>query len=490
MAIAGSPRIKPFYRRLWKSWSNNLPPRQFALLRESQLIVPLCGDACTPETLGLPEEIISTLRETVSIVFNLASKIRLFDSLKETKLTNLDSAICVADVATSFKKLERFTWASSAYANSHLHWVDPQADTAIIKDMIYPPMGILNGDSIDISALDSNADPVQVAEGTDPEAELKELEEKGQTKAYLESFFPTGYSYIKNLTERLLLVRYAPRDTNTSSTHDSNVPGSVTTATMTSKAKLPHLLLFRPSIIGPALREPVPAFDILGSTPLSTLLSCMIYGARGGHASMNGMVWSLPTRNNRGLATLVDECPVDLVTNQLLVHTSLRTSGTVHTVTGRGMDGTSHEDTLLPFEAYYREYSIHVPYSQRPKFNWVDDRAVLERFKAAKLDGETYTEIQEREFGSVAKMWSSLGASYLWEDDKTQRVWKECMSEEDRKVLPLFVKSKNELLRALNLRKHRKMEEMGRELRESGMLQKEKEILDHQGKHAAIMSSS
>lgn len=121
----------------------------------------------------------------------------------------------------------------------------------------------------------------------------------------------------------MLLARYrAPR---------KSVDGAI------SKPKLPHLLILRPSLIGPALREPSPSLEILaiGSTPLSTLLGYSIYVHR-------AQVWALPIRQKMGPNILVDECPVDLVTNRLLAHTSLATEGPVRAVIGRGAHSLGH----------------------------------------------------------------------------------------------------------------------------------------------------
>lgn len=188
-----------------------LPDTQYNLLRSSPCIVPIPGDASVPDTLGLSEATLAKLRETVTVIINLASKTRLLDSLSTIKATNIDPALRVAEVATTFPLLERFVWTSSAYANTHLHWRDPNALLTAVGEVLYP--------------LDS------------PERELAEIEASGDSRAHRQNFFSSDYGYAKHLTERLLLSRFRQ---------------------LGVASRLPHLLIVRPSCIGPALREPTP----------------------------------------------------------------------------------------------------------------------------------------------------------------------------------------------------------------------------------------
>ncbi|KAJ7183815.1 hypothetical protein C8R46DRAFT_1344519 [Mycena filopes] len=106
--------------------------------------------------------------------------------------------------------------------------------------------------------------------------------------------FPSPYSLAKHLTERLLLSRH-PR--------------------------LP-LLVVRPTLIGPAISEPHPYYTRPGSCPLSTYI-------RGSMKDPDSGVIRVAPGHISG-SNIVDEIPVDLVANLLLLHAVQGTLGIVH----------------------------------------------------------------------------------------------------------------------------------------------------------------
>lgn len=350
---------------------------------------------------------LSQLRATVTVVINLVSKIRLYDSLFAIKAANIDPALCVAEVATTFPLLERFVWMSSAYANAHLHWRNPDVDATAVDEMIYP--------------LD------------DPESELAEIMESGESAAYLQEFFPSNYAYAKHLGERLLQSRFSGSGTG-------------------PKLNLPHLLIIRPSCVGPALREPSPGFEVLGSAPITTLMAFAI------HESVNGnRVHPMPNRNGAEFKTLVNECPVDLFVNRILAHTAHGTQGCVHgVVTG---------ENQLTLGDYWKEYASTQPRALQPEVEWVDEAKLLAQFHSRTTGIKD--ELFDSSFGPIPRAFSFLGASYMFDDSKTERLWKE-MTQAERETLPLMVEGRHELACALRTRKKRSPIQIARELTKYG----------------------
>ncbi|KAJ5865296.1 uncharacterized protein N7529_007212 [Penicillium soppii] len=108
--------------------------------------------------------------------------------------------------------------------------------------------------------------------------------------------FPWGYAYAKHLMERLLL--WDPR------------------------RKFP-ILFIRPTLIGPAINQPYPLYGPDQSIPLNTL--ARLYAQSGGGTR----VWYSPTGRDAG-SNIIDEIPVDLVSNILLLHMVEGSTGIVH----------------------------------------------------------------------------------------------------------------------------------------------------------------
>ena len=381
-----------------------MPDMQYKLLRSS-CIVPISGDASIPDTLGLPDDVLTKLRESVSVVINLASKTRLCDSFSTIRATNIDPALCVAELATTFPLLERFVWMSSAYANANLHWSDPDAAFTAVREEVYH--------------LDSE---------DNPERELAEIEASGSSTAHQLNFFPSEYGYAKHLTERLLLSRFR--------------------GPSAGSRRLPHLLIVRPSCIGPALREPFPGFEVLGSTPITTYITYTIRESANGSGTHQ-----LPHRNGTGFKTLVNECPVDLLANRLLAHTAHGSQDIIHAVVSK--------QNQLNLGDYWKEYVSAVPYALQPRIEWVDDARLLAQFQARTTG--TSDEVFDLDFGPVPRAFTFLGASYMFGDLKTEELWKG-MAEIEQEILPVMVEGKDELACALRTRKKRSPPHIEKEL--------------------------
>lgn len=282
-------------------------------------------------------------------------------------------------------------WASSAYANSHLSTEHDQP-TTIIGEGIYPNDILYSPGMAPLEELNS----LQLQQ---TEEEYSALSETGSTPIYLSGKHLTSYTYAKHLTERLLLSRYKP--------------------------KLPNLMIFRPSAIGPALQEPFPRYERLGSTPVTTILSFTI--------SAPNQTIEFPSRG--GFSGLVDEIPVDICMNQLLAHVSSGTTGIVHAVAGA--------ENCLTLGDYWREYLCSVPFSERPSIKWVDDTILRTPESQSQLL-----------LNPVLRLFCYLGASFDFAKGKTEKVWGK-MGEKEREILPLKVAGREELEWALKLRKKR-----------------------------------
>ncbi|KAJ7451346.1 male sterility protein-domain-containing protein [Mycena latifolia] len=127
----------------------------------------------------------------------------------------------------------------------------------------------------------------------DPEQQLSEILETGSVAQSLPNFI-WPYSFAKHLTERLLLSRN------------------------------PHLplLIVRPTMIAAAISEPYPYYSPPGSSPVATFLRAYM------EAPDSGVVHVSP-RHPAG-SNVVDEIPVDVVANLILLHVMHGKTGIVH----------------------------------------------------------------------------------------------------------------------------------------------------------------
>ncbi|PLB40579.1 uncharacterized protein BDW47DRAFT_101361 [Aspergillus candidus] len=123
----------------------------------------------------------------------------------------------------------------------------------------------------------------------EPNVQLSTIQETGRSD--LEDAFPTPYALAKHIAEKVIL----------------------------SQADWPFLVLIvRPSLFSPALRDPYPLYGSNESI-LKTLGMSM------------GSHWS-PSRLLQGFGeeTILDEIPVDLVANTCLAHLAAGSGGIVH----------------------------------------------------------------------------------------------------------------------------------------------------------------
>lgn len=325
-----------------------LPSRIVHDLRTCNKIRVLAGDI-TLQDFGLDKKSFRDLQSKVSIYVHGASSINLKAGLREMTSIVVDPSLVAAKMALSFENLERFVFVSTAYVNGHLHWL-PIEDSTIrecaVEERIYPLRSIASDD--------------------DAQAELENIKEFGTTPEFSCLSHPYAYSYAKHLTERLLL------------------------STFVSVGRRHQLLILRPSCIGPAEQEPFPRFEAAGSTPLTTVTCAVIMASPSKVLCPSNLV-------DPEKAT-IDEVPVDIVVNRLVVHLAIGTSGCVHAVSG----ASHRRNTRKICEAMAQNRRW---WWGRPVITWCS------------------TGTSERKLWSAAKLYKIMGCSYLFHQEKTMDAW-------------------------------------------------------------------
>ncbi|KAF7359872.1 Fatty acyl-CoA reductase [Mycena venus] len=216
--------------------------------------------------LGLDPGILAELAESVTLVIHCAANISLMASLQDTIRDNCLPTLELAQLASGFKNLSRFVYVSTAYVNMFL-------PAGSVEEKIY--------------------------ETRDAEKQLAEILETGSASPTDVEGFPAPYAFAKHLTERLLLLRH-PRLA---------------------------LLIFRPTFIGPAISHPFPYYQRDGSAPISKIMEKCI--ERGISDVSQIFPSHLPSHLSGG-TNIVDEIPVDLAANLLLLHCIHGSTGPVH----------------------------------------------------------------------------------------------------------------------------------------------------------------
>lgn len=275
---------RPILRKAKAKWSTMLPASQVTALLQHSSVTILDGELGDTATMGLSEETLQLLKSTVHIIIHAASAVNLGSSLREMSYTDMAPSLCLIRYALKFPNLERFVFVSTAYANAHLRKSNTSSDVPV-EEKIYP----LNGEKEDYYASAVQA--------------WEQVQRTGSSDEYEAHDFPWPYGYGKHLSERLLLHK--------ASEHDA----------------LDKLLIIRPSLIGPAEEFPVPGFASPHSTSLTRLAAA--------HMLHPGRRITLATRcKDPHTESTIDEVPVDVVVDRLLVHTALGTAGCVHAVSG------------------------------------------------------------------------------------------------------------------------------------------------------------
>lgn len=259
----------------WKEW---LPRDAVDQLCSTNRLVILHGDILLPN-LGLAALELDNLRNNVDIIIHAASSINIMKPLHDLSPTIIEASNMIADLAFTCKRMDRFVYVSSAYANGHYYSRSSDVDVKISED-IYPMQG-------QRSVLE----------------ELEEVRTRGTSAEYEAESFPSAYAYAKHLTERLLRYKFS------------------------ESASLEKLLIIRPSIIGPSQALPFPGYHV----PLSSLSTVLVAALALTPLRKVKVATRMdyPERDVRQ-----DEVPADVVVDRLLCHLALGTHGCVHAVSG------------------------------------------------------------------------------------------------------------------------------------------------------------
>lgn len=339
-----------------------LPYKQYQRLRDNEdRIRILDGDIQKPQ-LGLSENTMSEIQSTATIYIHSASSINLRRPLPSIATSVIEPSLQLAEIALASPQLQTFAYISTAYANAHLHNLHTGIETPV-SEAIHP----LRSSGGDSTAL-----------------EYEDLLNSGTTPEYTHHSFPFPYAYAKHLTERLLIQKFS-----------SHAKGS------------PSLLILRPSIIGPALREPFPYYEIRSSAPATSV--CVAFLAS---LSLNMRFASrFPDPFNQ---SNFDEVPVDIVVNRLLMHLSRRTEGCVHAVAG--------QRARRSFASVWEKAMSVRRLPWTPRLVWKD------------------VDWRDPKLHAVARAFVILGTSFLFEDAKVDRLWTD-MTEQERSDFPLWLES-------------------------------------------------
>ncbi|KAJ3480799.1 hypothetical protein NLG97_g7979 [Lecanicillium saksenae] len=266
----------------WEEVDSHLLKPIATHLRASGKVKILQGDI-TEASCGLSDDQVRMIQRDVSVIVHAASTIALRKPLPYVLQHIIEPSMALAQLALGCAHLSKFVYVSTAYVNTFLrcHEGSVTGADALIKE--------------DIRAI--------AQDGLDnPVDELHRLRSSGSTREFDDVRHLSTYTYAKHLTERLIL-------------------GEFSTSGNSSK-----LLIFRPSVIGPAEVKPYPFYEKPGSSP-STMVAAGILAS-----PPRPLVFS--SHLNDPKESRLDEIPVDMVVNRLIVHTAAGTCGIVHAVAG------------------------------------------------------------------------------------------------------------------------------------------------------------
>ncbi|KAK7022406.1 male sterility protein-domain-containing protein, partial [Favolaschia claudopus] len=184
----------------------DIMPNQTDDILATKKVQFLVGDI-TKKNFGIDPAVLTEMARTVTVVIHSAASISLTSPQQECVRNNCLPVLELATLASSFKKLSKFVFVSTAYVNHHL-------PDGVVEEKIYP--------------------------AGDAEKLLSQIMKTGTvSKGLAEYSHPVPYTLVKNLTEQLLVSR---------------------------NPSLP-ILIARPTIIAPAISQPYPYYTRHGSCP-------------------------------------------------------------------------------------------------------------------------------------------------------------------------------------------------------------------------------
>lgn len=354
-----------------------LPAHLAKTLYDSQCMTVMDGELGDTATMSLSDEELQMLKRTVHVIIHAAASIELKNSLRELSYTIIAPTLCLTQYALKFANLERFVFLSTAYVNAHL-WKTHKSTDVPVDEKVYP---------LDGKAEDSYASAPEI---------WKDVQKSGSSDEYDANDFPWAYAYAKHLAERLVLEKAA------------------------QKNALDKVLIIRPSVVGPADKFPCPGFTSSFSTPSTACAAA--------YALHPGRKILLSTRcENPDQEATIDEVPVDVVADRILVHIALGSSGCVHAVSG--------EKGRLKIEDWWHAFKNErrLPWKVKPV--WTNE------------------DWHSRNLHHMARSFKIIGTSFAFSDKKTDAVVEKLNSAE-REQLHLYADRSKPYHHSLIHRRH------------------------------------
>jgi hypothetical protein len=199
------------------------------------------------------------------------------------------------------------------------------------------------------------------------------VQASGTSDEYDTHDFPWPYAYAKHLSERLVLQKAS------------------------EGGALDKILIIRPSVIGPAEEIPYHGFTTPYSSPSTACAAA--------YALHPGRKIQLATRcQNPEQEATIDEVPVDVVAERILVHVAVGTSGCVHAVSG--------EKGRLKLEEWWEAFKKErrLPWNVKPIW--------------------TSEDWHSADLHHIARSFKIVGTSFAFAEDKTIQAAKKIDSKE------------------------------------------------------------
>ncbi|KAE8376583.1 male sterility protein-domain-containing protein [Aspergillus bertholletiae] len=325
--------------RLEEIWRQYLPSGYIECLHDTEFVTVIPGDIIEP-SIGIDEDHIQALQERVDIVIHAASSINITSSLVEIARPVIQGSENVSQFALQCHRLDRFVYVSTAYANAFLYQESDDTDP-YVEETVYPlGRGWTSG----------------------VRDEWNQVHRQGNSLEHNAHNFPSSYSYAKHLTERLVLHRF------------------------TAAGKAETILIIRPSLIAPAQVFPYPGFSVPKSTPMTVLTARLIL-------TPPSVVRLASRANNPETETTIDEVPIDVVVDRLLVHLAGGTTGPVHAVSGTR--------ARYPVQTHWEQAMALRKFPKSLRMEWLD------------------VDWRSSSLHPIAQMYVLYGTSYRFSEAKT-----------------------------------------------------------------------